>query len=50
MPNRKNIFAYAKKTFNAVPDYPFEKYPDYAVLRHADGVHALLDESCDLTK
>ncbi|MGG1905276.1 MmcQ/YjbR family DNA-binding protein [Enterobacter ludwigii] len=36
MINRNDVFAYAKKKFQADPDYPFEKFPNYAVLRHAD--------------
>lgn len=36
MINRNNVFAYAKKKFQADPDYPFERFPNYAVLRHAD--------------
>lgn len=31
------IFGYAEKKYNAKPDYPFEKYPRYAVLRHSGG-------------
>jgi len=36
MIKRSEIFAYAKKQYNAKPDYPFEKYRRYAVLRHSD--------------
>jgi predicted DNA-binding protein (MmcQ/YjbR family) len=36
MINRSEIFDHAEKKFNASPDYPFEKYPQYAVLRRAD--------------
>jgi predicted DNA-binding protein (MmcQ/YjbR family) len=36
MIKRSEIFAFAKKKFDVSPDYPFEKYPHYAVLRHAD--------------
>ncbi|NHF65962.1 MmcQ/YjbR family DNA-binding protein [Xanthomonas hortorum] len=35
MHTRDDIFAYAKKNFDANPDYPFEKFPHYAVLRHS---------------
>ncbi|MBV6783382.1 MmcQ/YjbR family DNA-binding protein [Xanthomonas campestris pv. trichodesmae] len=34
--NRNNVFAYAKNKFQLEPEYPFEKFPDYAVLRSAD--------------
>jgi len=34
MINKEAIFAYAKEKFDAEPDYPWDKYPDYAVLRH----------------
>ena len=34
MIERKEIFAYAKEKFDTEPDYPWFKYPDYAVLRH----------------
>lgn len=36
MITRSEIFDYAKKTFDSKPDYPFKKYPHYAVLRHSD--------------
>ena len=36
MIKRSEIFAYAEKQYNAKPDYPFEKYRRYAVLRHSD--------------
>ncbi|MGV2113814.1 MmcQ/YjbR family DNA-binding protein [Agrobacterium salinitolerans] len=36
MITRSEIIAYAEKKFDAKPDYPFEKYPRYAVLRHSD--------------
>jgi predicted DNA-binding protein (MmcQ/YjbR family) len=32
---REAIFAYTKEKFGTEPDYPWIKYPDYAVLRHA---------------
>ncbi|MCH5321541.1 MAG: hypothetical protein J1E36_07235, partial [Eubacterium sp.] len=31
---REKIFEYAKMQFDAVPEYLWAKYPDYAVLRH----------------
>ena len=34
MIERQEILAYAKEKFNTDPDYPWSKYPDYAVLRH----------------
>lgn len=36
MITRSEIFDHAEKTFGAKPDYPFKKYPHYAVLRHSD--------------
>lgn len=36
MIKRSEIFDYADKKFGAKPDYPFEKYPHYAVLRHSE--------------
>ncbi|GLK79063.1 MmcQ/YjbR family DNA-binding protein [Methylopila turkensis] len=36
MITRSEIFDYAEKKFDAKPDYPFEKFPHYAVLRHSD--------------
>ena len=33
---RGEVFAYAKKKYNTKPEYLWEKYPDYAVLRHDD--------------
>jgi len=32
--NRDEIFDYAKKKFHTEPDYPWVKFPNYAVLRH----------------
>ncbi|CAI3923754.1 MmcQ/YjbR family (MmcQ) (PDB:2A1V) (PUBMED:17266124) [Commensalibacter communis] len=32
--NRQNLFAHAKEHFGTIPDYPWIKFPDYAVLRH----------------
>lgn len=37
MIQREDIFAYVKQHFNTVPDYPWQRYPEYAVLRHNDG-------------
>lgn len=34
MISRETIFAFAKETYGAEPDYPWPKYPTYAVLRH----------------
>ncbi|MCU9613162.1 MmcQ/YjbR family DNA-binding protein [Caldibacillus lycopersici] len=34
MINRDEIFAYVKETFDTEPDYPWSKFPNYAVLRH----------------
>ncbi|WP_102787928.1 MmcQ/YjbR family DNA-binding protein [Stenotrophomonas bentonitica] len=36
MINHNNVFAYAKKKYGVDPDHPFERFPDYAVLRHVD--------------
>ncbi|MDX0312575.1 MmcQ/YjbR family DNA-binding protein [Sinorhizobium meliloti] len=36
MIKRSEIFDYAEKKFGTKPDYPFDKYPHYAVLRHPD--------------
>src|SRR5689334_21765010 len=37
MIEREEIFAYVKEKFDTEPDYPWLKYPDYAVLRHDGG-------------
>lgn len=37
MINREEIFLYVKEKFDSEPDYPWVKYPDYAVLRHLRG-------------
>jgi predicted DNA-binding protein (MmcQ/YjbR family) len=37
MIEREEIFAYVKEKFDTEPDYPWFKYPDYAVLRHDGG-------------
>ncbi|RIX59222.1 MmcQ/YjbR family DNA-binding protein [Paenibacillus nanensis] len=34
MIDREEIFSYVKEKFNTEPDYPWFKYPNYAVLRH----------------
>ncbi|HGF7495811.1 TPA: MmcQ/YjbR family DNA-binding protein [Vibrio cholerae] len=31
---RESLFVYAREHFKAEPQYPWSKYPDYAVLRH----------------
>ena len=36
MITRSEIFDYAEKKFGAKPDYTFDKFPHYAVLRHPD--------------
>ncbi|MGI6264468.1 MAG: MmcQ/YjbR family DNA-binding protein [Acutalibacteraceae bacterium] len=33
---RDGLLAYAADRFGVKPDYPWEKYPGYAVLRHRD--------------
>lgn len=37
MIEREEIFAYVKEKFDTEPDYPWPKYPYYAVLRHERG-------------
>ncbi|MBQ6043043.1 MAG: MmcQ/YjbR family DNA-binding protein [Clostridia bacterium] len=34
---RGKIFEYAKEKYSTSPEYPWMKFPDYAILRHADG-------------
>ena len=34
MIKRESILTYVKEKFDTEPDYPWLKYPDYAVLRH----------------
>lgn len=34
MAKRETIFKYAEKKYGAKPDYPWQQYPNYAVLRH----------------
>ncbi|MBF8668349.1 MmcQ/YjbR family DNA-binding protein [Pseudomonas putida] len=36
MTQHKKLLTHAKRKFGAEPDHPFEQYPNYAVLRHAD--------------
>lgn len=33
---RKKLLAFAKKRYGTAPEYPWMRFPDYAVLRHAD--------------
>lgn len=37
MPARGDIFAYVRKKFGTEPEYPWVRYPRYAVLRHQLG-------------
>lgn len=37
MIQRAEILAYVREKFDTEPDYPWHKYPDYAVLRHKNG-------------
>ncbi len=34
---RVRLFAYAKEKYGTEPEYPWMRFPDYAVLRHSDG-------------
>lgn len=34
--DRQNIFDYVKKKYGTEPEYLWERYPSYAVLRHQD--------------
>lgn len=34
MLTRKDIFKHVKENFSTSPDYPFQKFPNYAALRH----------------
>ena len=36
MITREAVLTYIKEQYGAVPDYPWQKYPNFAVLRHAD--------------
>ena len=33
---RQKVFDHIKKKYKAAPEYPWKKYPEYAVFRHAD--------------
>ena len=33
---RQKLFDHIKKKYKVKPEYPWRKYPDYAVLRHSD--------------
>ena len=33
---RQKLFDHIKKKYKVKPEYPWRKYPDYAVLRHMD--------------
>ena len=33
---RSDILSFVEKKYNIVPDYPWKKYPSYAILRHRD--------------
>ncbi|CDQ38927.1 MULTISPECIES: MmcQ/YjbR family DNA-binding protein [Virgibacillus] len=35
MITRETIFKHAKEKYGTSPDYPFQKFPNYAILRHA---------------
>lgn len=37
MPARGDIFAYVREKFGTEPEYPWARYPHYAVLRHRQG-------------
>lgn len=32
--NREEIFNYVKEKYKTIPNYPWKKYPSYAVLKH----------------
>lgn len=34
MSTRKAVFKYIENKYKTKPDYPWKKYPDYAVFRH----------------
>lgn len=36
MITREAVLTYIKKQYGVLPDYPWQKYPKYAALRHAD--------------
>lgn len=35
MLTREDIFKHVKENYGTLPDYPFRKFPNFAVLRHA---------------
>ncbi len=37
MPARGDIFAYVREKFGTEPEYPWARYPHYAVLQHRQG-------------
>lgn len=37
MVSRQDVLSYVKKKYGTEPDYPWLKYPSYAVLRHQPG-------------
>ena len=37
MSSRESVFAYVRKKFGTEPEYPWARYPRYAVLRHRQG-------------
>lgn len=36
MITRENVFEFVKNEYGVIPDYPWEKYSNYAALRHKD--------------
>ena len=34
--NRQTVYDYIKRKYKVLPEYPWRKYPEYAVFRHAD--------------
>lgn len=34
--NREKIFEYVKEEYNTIPEYCWDKYPLYAVLKHTN--------------
>ena len=36
MSRRNDVLKYGKDTYDATPDHPWQKFPNYAVLRHSD--------------
>ncbi|WP_205617914.1 MmcQ/YjbR family DNA-binding protein [Atopococcus tabaci] len=37
MLTREEVFEYVRKNYGTEPDYPWKKFPQYAVLRHSSG-------------